>query len=238
VCAGVAEDKLILFLQTIVRKAREPRRGKSLFLPALLAGLILFVVPLLVGSCNAINTVTGEVQPADLCKCNPLNLRIEYRHDEKHVPIPPLTPVEISIDTIYTWPQTDPGVLDPPRTGVELQVFHLMTAYLQAVHVNSEDCDVVFEVSQTADKTARRMIVETPVDSEFCSARKNIQTQLLQHGFTLDVEHGGELTQALPVNAMGLAFLDFDHNEIGLTRGSAQVQTLWELHPAIVTLLP
>ncbi|MDP9162174.1 MAG: hypothetical protein M3O09_18360 [Acidobacteriota bacterium] len=207
------------------------------FRPALLSAILL-VVPLLVGSCNTINTVTSEVQPKDLCKCNPLNLGLEYRHAEKHVPIPAMTPVEVTIDTIYTWPQADPGVLDPPRTGVELQVFHLTTAYLQAVHVNSEDCDVVFEVSQTPDKTARRMIVETPVDSEFCSARKNIQTQLLQHGFKLDVENGGELTPALPVSATGLAFLDFNHVEIGLTRGSAYVQTLWELHPAIVTLLP
>lgn len=213
------------------------RANRSLRGP-LAATLLLLVVPFLVGSCNAISTVTGEVQPKDLCKCNPLNLGLEYRHSEKHVPIPPIAPVEISIDTIYTWPQTDPGVIDPPRTGVELQVFHLTTAYLQAVKVNSEDCDVVFEVSQTTDKTARRMIVETPVDSEFCSARKNIQSQLLQHGFKLDVEHGGELTTALPVDAMGLAFLDFNHAEIGLTRGSPQVQTLWELHPAIVTLLP
>jgi hypothetical protein len=96
----------------------------------------------------------------------------------------------------------------------------------------------VFEISQTVEKTARRMIVETPVDSEFCSARKTIQAQLLQHGFKLDVEHGGELPQALPANVTGLGFLDFDHNEIGLQRGSAQVQTLWELNPATVTLLP
>jgi hypothetical protein len=32
---------------------------------------------------------------------------------------------------------------------------------------------------------------------------------------------------------LGLAFEDFDHN-----RGSAQVATIWELHPAIVNLLP
>jgi hypothetical protein len=57
-------------------------------------------------------------------------------------------------------------------------VFLLSAAFLQAVTVNSEDCDVVFELSQTADKNARRVIVETPVDTEFCSARKNIQAQL------------------------------------------------------------
>src|SRR6266481_3969623 len=96
-----------------------------------------------------------------------------------------------------------------------------------------EDCDVDLEISQTADRNAPRVIVETPVDSEFCSARKNIQSQLAQHGFSLDVEHGGELPQALPADILGMAFEDFEHN-----RGSGQVATLWELHPATVNLLP
>jgi hypothetical protein len=73
--------------------------------------------------------------------------------------------------------------------------------------------------------------VETPVDSEFCSARQNAQSQLAKHGFKLDSQHGGELPQPLPVAVLGMAFEDFEHN-----RGSAQVATLWELHPAIVTI--
>ena len=43
--------------------------------------------------------------------------------------------------------------------------------------------------------------------------------------------HGGELPQALPAQILGMAFEDFEHN-----RGSAQVATVWDLHPAIVTL--
>ncbi len=121
---------------------------------------------------------------------------------------------EITIDTIYTWAQTDPGSLDPPRTGIELQVFHVAVAFIQEVHINSEDCDIHLEISQTGDKSARRVIVETPVDTEFCSARKNIQAQLAQHGFRLDAEHGGELPQALPAEVLGLAFEDFDHSAL------------------------
>ena len=145
---------------------------------------------------------------------------------------------EITIDTMYTWAQTDPGSLDPPRTGVELQVFHVAVAFLQEVSINSEDCDIHLEISQTADKNARRVIVETPVDTEFCSARKNIQAQLAQHGFRLDAQHGGELPQALPADVLGMAFEDFDHSAVGLQRGSAQVATVWELHPATVNLVP
>ena len=85
------------------------------------------------------------------------------------------------------------------------------------------------EISHTADKTAPRMIVETPVDSEYCTARQNLQAQLKKHRFLLDSQHGGELPQALPVDVLGMAFEDFEHD-----RG--HVATLWELHPAVVTL--
>jgi hypothetical protein len=185
-------------------------------------------------SCGSVNL--GQVEPTDICNCKPLDQGIEYRHEEKHVPIPDMTPEEITIDTMYGWAQNDPGSLDPPRTGIELQVFHVASSFVQAVSINSEDCDINVEISQTADKNARRVIVETPVDTEFCSARKNLQAQLAKHGVKLDPTHGGELPNALPAEVTGLAFLDFDHNAIGLGRGSPQVATLWELHPAIVNL--
>lgn len=191
-------------------------------------------------SCASVNNLGqtgGQIEPADLCKCIPLDQGFEYRHDEKHVPIPAMPPEEVAIETIYSWPQNDPLSLDPPRTGVELQVFHV-SGFVQQASVNSEDCDVHVEISETADKSARRVIVETPVDSEFCSARKSLQTQFAKQGFRLDATHGGELPRALPADVVGLALLDFDHSAIGLGRGSAQVGTLWEIHPAIVTLKP
>jgi len=187
-------------------------------------------------SCASVNV--GQVEPTDLCKCNPLDQDVEYRHQEKHVPIPDMTPEEITIDTIYSWPENDPQSLDPPRTGIELQVFHVAVAFVQQVSLNSDDCDIHVELSQTADKNTRRVIVETPVDSEYCSARKNLQAQLAKHGFKLDPTHGGELPSPLSADVVGLAFLDFDHKAIGLGRGSAQVGTLWELHPAIVNIKP
>jgi hypothetical protein len=83
--------------------------------------------------------------------------------------------------------------------------------------VNGVDCDVTMEISSTPDKNAARVVVETPVDSEYCSARQNIQAQLKQHNFRLDSQHGGELPQALPAEILDMAFEDFEHN-----RGSAQ----------------
>ncbi len=57
--------------------------------------------------------------------------------------------------------------------GWSSQIVHVASAFLQEASVNAADCDVHFEISMTADKSAPRVIVETPVDSEFCSARQN-----------------------------------------------------------------
>lgn len=170
----------------------------------------------------------------DICNCVPYEPNsLDYRHDAKHVPLPNTTPVEITVQTILSWPQT--AVLPPnaPRSGRELTLFHVAHAFLQNASVNTADCDVHMEISATPDRTAPRVIVETPVDSEYCTARKNIQTQLAQHGFTLDDAHGGDLPQALPAEVTGLAFEDFEHPQ---GRGTPEVATLWELHPAIVTI--
>jgi hypothetical protein len=184
------------------------------------------------GSCNGQNYGVIQPNPEDLCKCLPIEPDIaDFRHLAKHQAIPSMAPVETDVKTMLSWPQDAFVAPDAQRTGRELQVFHVASAFLQEASVNAADCDVHFEISQTADKTAPRVIVETPVDSEFCSARQNAQSQLAKHNFRLDSQHGGELPTALPVQVLGMAFEDFDHS-----RGSAQVTTIWELHPAIVTI--
>ncbi len=202
-------------------------------------GSLLLVVTVI---CLALNytdcgatTELGKIQPSDICNCLPVEPDYtDYRHVAKHIPLPDMAPQEVTVAGILAWDQGLP-VLPPdaPRSGRELQLFHVAYAYLQNASVNPADCDVHLEISETADRTAPRVVVETPVDSEYCSARKNIQTQLSQHGFRLDATHGGDLPQALPAEVTGMAFEDFEHN-----RGSAQVATLWELHPAVVNLLP
>jgi hypothetical protein len=198
----------------------------------LLVGSITLLA-LLGVACNGGSVGVLQPNPEDLCKCLPIEPDIaDFRHLAKHVPIPAIAAQEIGVDTILSWTQDAFVAPDAPRTGRELQVFHVANAFLQEASVNAADCDVHFEISQTADKNAPRVIVETPVDSEYCSARQSAQSQLAKHGFKLDSQHGGELPQALPVEVVGMAFEDFDHN-----RGSAQVATIWELHPATVNLL-
>ncbi len=188
------------------------------------------LITVVIMSCNGQDFGVLQPTPEDLCKCIPLEPDVaDYRHAAKHVPIPDTTAQEVSVDDILAWPEDLIIPPDAPRTGRELDVFHVANAFLQNASVNAVDCDISMEISQTAEKNSPRMIVETPVDSEYCSARQNLQAQLKQHGFQLDSQHGGELPQALPIDVTGMAFEDFEHN-----RGN--VATLWEIHPAIVTL--
>lgn len=186
----------------------------------------LLVLIMLTQSCGVINKILNP----DICNCLPLEPdALDYRHAAKHVPLPNGTPQEIDVNTILTWPQDPILPIDQPRIGRELQLMHVATAYLENASLNTGDCDIHLEISQTPDKNAPRVVVETPVDTEYCTARQNLQNQLKQQGFQLDSQHGGELPRPLRVSVLGLPFEDFEHG-----RGSAQVATLWELHPAIV----
>jgi hypothetical protein len=180
-------------------------------------------------SCGTVSHIQNGI-----CNClSALPDLADYRHTAKHVPIPGGTPQEIDVNTILSWPQ-DSIPLPPtqPRTGRELQLMHVALAYLENASVNQGDCDIHMEISQTPDKNAPRVVVETPVDSEYCTARMDLQTKLKQHGFQLDLQHGGDLPQPLPISVLGLPFEDFEHG-----RGSPQVATVWEIHPAIVQIM-
>ena len=172
-------------------------------------------------------------QLEDICNCLALLPDVaDYRHSAKHVSIPAGTPIETDVATMLTW-STDP-VLPPtqPRFGRELQLMHIATAYLENASVNQGDCDIHMEISQIPDKAAPRVIIETPVDSEYCSSRQALQGQLQKQGFRIDTQHGGDLPQPVPVSVLGLPFEDFEHG-----RGSPQVATLWEIHPAVITVM-
>ncbi len=170
----------------------------------------------------------------DICNCNPDRPATDdYRHAEKHVPIPSITPIQITVATMLSWPVARPPD-GTPRSGRELQVFEIPNGYVQFVGLTPGDCDIHVEISDTPSKTAPRVIVETPgqvpIDNEYCSARQNLQNALAPHGVTINGK-GQEVTPALPADVVGLAFQDFEHN-----RGTKYVATTWELHPAIVTL--
>ena len=168
---------------------------------------------------------------SNICDCSPTQPdSSDYRHNAKHIPLPSGTPQLITVQTILNFPQIPSPPTDAPRTGRELQLFEVAKAYLQLAYVFNGDCDIHMEIADSPSKTAPRVIVETPVDEEYCSARMKIQSQISSHGDSLGNSlANGELPQPFAVQVIGLAFEDFPHN-----RGSQFVQTVWELHPAIV----
>lgn len=165
----------------------------------------------------------------DVCNCTSTESdAADYRHSAKHVPLPDTTPQDITVADILGWQQDTQEQPDAPRSGRELQLFHIAHAYLQNVYINPGDCDMHFEISDTADPAAPRVIVETPKDDEYCPARQSVAQAIAGRGLTFPL--AGDLTPPVTVDVVGLAFEDYGH-----TRGSAHVATVWELHPATVT---
>ena len=151
--------------------------------------------------------------------------------------MPKRTPTETTVAQILGWALGPDPTNTTPRSGRELTLYHISNAFLQNARLIDFDCDVHLEISGTSSKTAPRVIVKTPIDPEYCSSRQSLQDVLSHHQFKLRFISNAavsqsELSQPLPVSVLGLAFRDFEHN-----RGSQEVGTPWELHPAEVTVL-
>jgi hypothetical protein len=225
-------------------------QARSVFMDAILASnfsmgpkgvfakVMWFVVAALLLSCGGHQSITPQSVPQqlDVCNCTPTGpASSDFRHNQKHVPLPNSSAQEITVATMLTWPQTPVPGPDAPRAGRELQMFHIAHAFVQLSYEVQSDCDIHVEISDSADKTAARAIVETPVDGEYCTARRSFQTQMAAQGFTVGTLFtAAEVPQPVPVDVLGLAFLDNPHSG----RGSAQVQTIWEIHPAIIKVGP
>jgi hypothetical protein len=167
-----------------------------------------------------------------ICSCQPTEpLSEQYRGAAKHVTLPDGAGEEITITEILGWALGKTPSFDAPRSGRELNLYHVAHAYLHAVSPNTVDCDIHFEVSESPDELAPRIITEIPIDAPYCSARQAIQAQLAERGFRFTVSRGVEVEPAVPVEIRGLAFRDADP-------GSPTAATPWELHPAVFNVLP
>ena len=180
---------------------------------------------------TANTTPSAPTNGQDLCACTATEAASsDFRTNAKHVTLPQIAANEISVGTILSWSVPAEPAFDATRQGRELQVFHIGQAFLQFAWLNTGDCDLHLEISDSPDKNAPRVIVETPFGDTFCAARRQLAQQLSARGFTLS-SNSGELPTPFAVDVVGLAFQDFNHS-----RGTSHVATVWELHPAIVTL--
>src|SRR5258708_19749747 len=101
--------------------------------------------------CNGSSYGVLQPNPEDLCKCLPIEPDVlDFRHLAKHVPIPTVAAQEIGVDTMLSW--TQDTFVDPaaPRTGGELQVFHMPTTFLQQPPSNASSCFCPFQFSPTS----------------------------------------------------------------------------------------
>jgi hypothetical protein len=175
----------------------------------------------------------GAASTAQICACVPGEpASTDFRHEQKHVGLSGPTGQEITVGTILTWAVGPNPAFNAPRTGLETQMFHISHAWLHFVWLVTGDCDIHMEISDSADPNAARVIVETPVDGVYCPARQNLQSQLSAHGVPISAS-GFDLKTPLPVDVLGLAFQDYNHE-----RGTSHITTPWEIHPAIVNVLP
>jgi hypothetical protein len=177
----------------------------------------------------AIASLSFAAEKLDVCSCKPRSEKpTDYRYAAKHIPLPDMQPQTISVQDMLEWDQSANLPNDAPRRGRELQLVTIPRAYVQFAWAYRGDCDIHIEISQTPDKDAPRAIVETPVDPEYCEARKTLQSALRDHGVELSVLQQ-EVSNPFPVSVRGLPYQDAKHK-----RGSAHVATVWEIHPAVL----
>jgi hypothetical protein len=182
--------------------------------------LVIAISVLSCGGGKDSKVVTQKVADPDACACTPEGKRVD-------IPLPQTSPTETSIQAILDW--------GPNNPAIEGKLFHVGRGYLQRIRIFSSDCDVVMEISETADRSAPRIMVETPIHESYCTARRTLQTQLNALGEHMKAgDSNGELNQPRPVEVLGLAYFDCDacHDSF------PKVKSLWELHPGTVSLLP
>jgi len=134
------------------------------------------------------------------------------------------------VNDMISWGWDAEPAANAPRGGRELQMMHIAQAFVQFIWMVPGDCDIHMEISATADKSAPRVIVETPVDASFCPARQAEVAGFARFGASITT-NGFETAQGIAVDVVGLPFRDFVHS-----RGTANVASPWELHPAMVTV--
>jgi len=184
-------------------------------------------------SCGGSPDSKSSSSSEDICKCQQTAPDSDdYRHNAKHASLPGGSAQTISVDTILSWPIPAEPASDAPRAGRENQLFRIDRAFLQFAWQNNGDCDLHLEVSATADKNAPRVIVETPSDPPYCVNRYNTKQQFAKYNLPIR-SPGVDLQTPLQVEVLGPALQDFSH-----PRGTAHVGSVWELHPAVVNVLP
>jgi hypothetical protein len=137
--------------------------------------------------------------------------------------------------------QTGFRSIDSPLDPRESQVVTLK-GDLWRVNVEANDCDFHLEISRVGGSSSDdRIIVEIPQAPKFLAARNALLQALTAHGVKLKAQT--PLATSIRVQVLGFSFFDawhFSSNDPqrGHAHGSAQVGSLWEIHPVWAIIFP
>jgi hypothetical protein len=128
---------------------------------------------------------------------------------------------------------------DAPLDARESQLVTLK-GDLWLVNKEPDDCDLHLEISAVGgSQSDDRIIVEIPQGPQFVAARNALLQALAAKNVKLSHT---PLTKSIPVQVLGFLFFDAWHftanNPRGHSHGSAEVATLWEVHPVYGIVFP
>lgn len=133
--------------------------------------------------------------------------------------------------------RTATGPIDPRENAVVT-----LKGDLWQINIEPNDCDFHLEISEAGGTaTSDRVIVEIPQTAPFVAARNALLRALQAAGVRL--RSRTTLTQPIRVQVLGFMFFDAWHfsatnPQRGNNHGSAQVDSLWEVHPVWAIIFP
>ena len=109
-----------------------------------------------------------------------------------------------------------------------------LTGIVRRVKLSPDDCDLHIEIAATGAAGAPRFIAEIPPTAP------NVQraAAVIFHLSAQATSHTYSSASAVTVTVTGYVFLDLSHQctghpTVGCQHGSADVRTLWEVHPVV-----
>ena len=133
--------------------------------------------------------------------------------------------------------RTAAGPIDPRENAVVT-----LKGDLWQINIEPNDCDFHLEISEVGGTAASdRVIVEIPQTAPFVAARNALLRALQAAGVRL--RSRTTLTEPIRVQVLGFMFFDAWHfsttnPQRGNNHGSAQVDSLWEVHPVWAIIFP
>ena len=132
--------------------------------------------------------------------------------------------------------RTAVGPIDPRENAVVI-----LKGDLWQINVEPNDCDFHLEISEVGGTaTSNRVIVEIPQTARFTATRNAFLRGLQAAGVRL--RSRTPLIHPIRVQVLGFMFFDAWHfsatNHRGNNHGSAQVDSIWEIHPVWGIIFP